>query len=110
MVEPGESGLLVPPDDVDALAAALVDLIRHPEWSRRLGVAAASRVADRYDPEDGGRAMMEVYRRTVRVLHVIQGLETGGAERIVVTLAAEAIRGRARGCRCIASRLAPGGA
>ena len=28
----------------------------------------------------------------MRVLHVIQGLETGGAERIVVTLAAEAIR------------------
>ncbi|HET6714088.1 MAG TPA: glycosyltransferase family 4 protein [Actinomycetota bacterium] len=62
MVEPGETGLLVPPDDVDALAAAVVSLIRHPEWSRRLGAAAASRVAERHDPEDGGRAMMGVYR------------------------------------------------
>ena len=53
----------MPPDDVDALAAALVDVIKDPEWARGLGVAAASRVADRYDPEDGGRAMVEVYRR-----------------------------------------------
>jgi glycosyltransferase involved in cell wall biosynthesis len=62
MVEPGESGLLVPPDDVDALAAAVIDLIGNPESARRIGAAAASRVADRYDPEEGGRAMVEVYR------------------------------------------------
>lgn len=62
MVEPGESGLLVPPDDVDALAAALGHLITNPEYARELGAAAASRVADRYDPEEGGRAMVEVYR------------------------------------------------
>lgn len=62
MIEPGESGLLVPPDDIDALAAAIVDLIDHPEWARGIGAAAASRVAGRYDPEEGGRAMVEVYR------------------------------------------------
>ncbi len=62
MIEPGGSGLLVPPNDVDALAAALVDLISNPEWAYEMGAAAASSVADRYDPEEGGRAMVEVYR------------------------------------------------
>jgi glycosyltransferase involved in cell wall biosynthesis len=62
MIDAGESGLLVPPDDVDALAAAILDVIDHPERAREIGAAAASRVADRYDPEQGGRAMVEVYR------------------------------------------------
>ena len=90
MVEPGETGLLVPPDDVDALAAALVGRVRHPEWSRRLGAAGC--VAGGRTPRPGGRRQGDDggVSRTVRVLHAIQGLETGGAERIVIALAAEA--------------------
>lgn len=62
MIESGTSGLLVPPDDVDALAAAIVDLIDRPTRARGIGAAAATRVAGHYDPEEGGRAMVEVYR------------------------------------------------
>jgi glycosyltransferase involved in cell wall biosynthesis len=38
-----ETGLLVPPDDVDMLAAALQQLIDHPELRERLGRAAQKR-------------------------------------------------------------------
>jgi glycosyltransferase involved in cell wall biosynthesis len=40
----GESGLLVPPRDPEAMAAAIVRLLREPELARRLGQAARRRV------------------------------------------------------------------
>jgi glycosyltransferase involved in cell wall biosynthesis len=62
MIEPGTSGLLVPPDDATALANAIEDLIDRPAWARGIGAAAAARVAGHYDPAEGGRSMVEVYR------------------------------------------------
>jgi glycosyltransferase involved in cell wall biosynthesis len=46
-VEHGRTGLLVPPDDVDALAGALAALAADPEQRRALGAAAAPHVAGR---------------------------------------------------------------
>jgi glycosyltransferase involved in cell wall biosynthesis len=48
VVTPGECGLLVPPDDADALAAALERLIGDPEFATRLGAAGARRVEERF--------------------------------------------------------------
>jgi glycosyltransferase involved in cell wall biosynthesis len=45
IVADGESGLLVPPGDVDALRAAMAQLIADPELRARMGVAAARRAA-----------------------------------------------------------------
>ncbi|GAA4285697.1 glycosyltransferase [Georgenia daeguensis] len=47
-VADGETGLLVPPRDPDALAGALGELLRDPERRRRFGVAARRRALDRY--------------------------------------------------------------
>lgn len=46
----GQTGVLVPEGDVQALARALLDLIRNPEKRRRMG-AEASRMAARFDFE-----------------------------------------------------------
>jgi glycosyltransferase involved in cell wall biosynthesis len=51
IVEDGVTGLLVPTADVEALEGALTRLAEHPELRRRLGAAAAVRVAARYDAE-----------------------------------------------------------
>ena len=45
----GETGLLVPVDDVDALAAAMLQLVRDPELAMRMGQAAEKRAHTLFD-------------------------------------------------------------
>jgi len=47
----GDAGVIVPPGDVTALAAALDRLLGEPDYARRLGAAAARRARDEYDVE-----------------------------------------------------------
>lgn len=47
-VRDGETGLVVPPDDPDALAQALAWLLAHPERLAGMGAAARTRVLDRF--------------------------------------------------------------
>jgi glycosyltransferase involved in cell wall biosynthesis len=49
----GRDGRLVPPGDVDALAAAIAELVRDPATRERLGAAAAERVAGAFSFELG---------------------------------------------------------
>lgn len=57
VVRDGETGLLVPPEEVEPLAAALVRLLREPELARRLGAAAAAEARTRFS---WGRVAAEV--------------------------------------------------
>jgi glycosyltransferase involved in cell wall biosynthesis len=45
----GQTGLLVPPDDPPALAAALERLLRDRRLSSRLGTAGRHHIATRFD-------------------------------------------------------------
>ncbi|WGH79641.1 glycosyltransferase family 4 protein [Jannaschia ovalis] len=47
----GETGLLVPPEDTDALARAISGLLADPAQQARLSAAARERNAKRFDPE-----------------------------------------------------------
>ena len=49
LIRPEVDGLLVPPADPDALAAAIARLMDQPELRLRLGKSARQRVAERYD-------------------------------------------------------------
>ena len=46
MVLDGQTGLLVPPGDPDALASALADLLRHPQKAAAFGVAGRERARE----------------------------------------------------------------
>ena len=48
LVVDGETGLLVPPRDPEALAAALERVLDDAELRRRMGEAGTSRVAERF--------------------------------------------------------------
>jgi glycosyltransferase involved in cell wall biosynthesis len=52
MIVDGETGLLVPPSDVPALAAALKRLLLDPTLAARLGEQARARVARLFTPEE----------------------------------------------------------
>lgn len=65
IVEHEETGLLVPPGDPGALAAALGRLLRDPELARRLGRQGQRRVAERFSWPAIIDGLASVYERVV---------------------------------------------
>jgi glycosyltransferase involved in cell wall biosynthesis len=61
LVADGETGVLVPPRDPAALAAALRRLLGDPELRRRMGEAGYRRAAERFSAEATTRRMLEIY-------------------------------------------------
>ncbi len=59
------NGVLVPPDDVDALAAALINLFHNPSLIFQLGVKARKRVVEHFDSRDYGLKLIKVYNAAV---------------------------------------------
>ena len=61
LVEPGQSGLIVPPEEVDSMAAALERLTSSPELRRRLGAGARERILQNFTIEKEVAAHIQVY-------------------------------------------------
>jgi glycosyltransferase involved in cell wall biosynthesis len=62
-VLPGETGLLVPPGDADALARALLDLARDPRKAQEMGTKGRERVRREFSLDRMTDAYIELYRR-----------------------------------------------
>lgn len=60
-VRDGETGLVVPFDDVPALASAVQKLACQPEWRQQLGCAGREAVFQNYNATSMTRALEEVY-------------------------------------------------
>lgn len=58
----GGCGVIVPPDDVESIAAGLRLVIDDPELRTRYGAAAFERVAQRYDVRSVARRLDSLYR------------------------------------------------
>lgn len=63
VVADGRTGLLVPPEDPDALAAALARLLGAPALGARLGAAAAREARARFDVRPAVRRLEALYLR-----------------------------------------------
>jgi glycosyltransferase involved in cell wall biosynthesis len=58
----GETGLLVTPASVAALAPAMLTLYRDPDLRRRLGASARAAALERFDSRQGMRVWSQFYR------------------------------------------------
>jgi len=65
-VDDGGSGYLVPPGDVDALAARLTECANDPELRERLGRRGRELVEERFDIERLNDRLVAVYEDTIR--------------------------------------------
>jgi glycosyltransferase involved in cell wall biosynthesis len=65
MLIDGESGILVPPDDAAALAAAVVGLLRDAAHRRAVGAAAFARLRTHFSLDGFARAMFDAFDRAV---------------------------------------------
>jgi glycosyltransferase involved in cell wall biosynthesis len=65
VVADGETGILVPPRDPDALAAALIRLLGDPAECRRLGRNGYQRVRERFSAARMVEETLEVYREAL---------------------------------------------
>jgi glycosyltransferase involved in cell wall biosynthesis len=69
IVVDGESGLLVPPQDVAALERAVLRLLASPELRSRLGMAGRRRVEQLFTAERAVARMVELSRRVMQRRH-----------------------------------------
>ncbi|MGZ4461983.1 MAG: glycosyltransferase family 4 protein [Gaiellaceae bacterium] len=65
IVEDGVTGILVPPGDSEALAAALATLIRDAELARRMGAAGRMRALSLFGQEQCAERTDEIYREAL---------------------------------------------
>jgi glycosyltransferase involved in cell wall biosynthesis len=65
IVTDGETGLLVPVDDANALGSAINRLVQDPAYARRLGEAGAARFEERYTATAMARGVERVYREVL---------------------------------------------
>jgi glycosyltransferase involved in cell wall biosynthesis len=65
VVDPAWGGMLVPPGDTRALAAAMTGVLKHPEATSTQGAAARAKMLDRFSPGTVAASYRELYRRAV---------------------------------------------
>ncbi|PJF23965.1 MAG: hypothetical protein CUN53_20230 [Phototrophicales bacterium] len=61
----GECGMLIPPDDRDALTEALLTLIRSPELRQRMGKARRLRAVEMFGMDGVTEALIAWYLRWI---------------------------------------------
>jgi glycosyltransferase involved in cell wall biosynthesis len=65
LVADGETGVLVPPADVPALAAAIKKLVENKDLRLRMAKAARKRVQQKFNWEKAAKQILEVYQEVV---------------------------------------------
>ncbi len=67
IIEPGTSGLVIPPGDPRALELAITYLLESPEQARQLGQNARRRIHSQFDPEVEADRLAALYSNALRI-------------------------------------------
>jgi len=59
----GETGILVPPKDIDAMASAITQLVADPDLQSRLGSSARQRTEEHYSAASYVARLDQMYQR-----------------------------------------------
>ncbi len=70
VIDDGVTGLLVPPEDSDQLAVAVIALLRDRERAREMGLRARERVGQYFDIDAAVRKVEDLYDEAVRGIGV----------------------------------------
>jgi glycosyltransferase involved in cell wall biosynthesis len=62
IVADGETGMLIPPGDTAAYAAAIIGLLRDPQTAKAMGAAGRGRAAELFSTDRFARDLDEIYR------------------------------------------------
>ena len=74
VILPGETGLLVPSANAEALAAAIKRVLHDPSLAARLAAAGSARVASEFSSDVMARRMSQIYDQLFTSYHRIAGL------------------------------------
>jgi glycosyltransferase involved in cell wall biosynthesis len=70
LLTPGETGFLLPPGTPDAVAGAVLDVLRAPELATRLATAARRQIESEFSVEAMVRKTTAVYETALRAKHL----------------------------------------
>jgi glycosyltransferase involved in cell wall biosynthesis len=69
VVRDGVEGIIVRPGDVDAIAAGIEHLYRHPDIVQRMGAAARQRVVENFTWDHYRSRLLGAYERAIQLVH-----------------------------------------
>ncbi len=72
----GDAGLIVPPENPEALAAAIMQIFDNPELARSLGQKGYDRVRQQFTWDAAARRTVTIYRKAIRDHRRFQPAET----------------------------------
>jgi glycosyltransferase involved in cell wall biosynthesis len=69
IIKDNDTGILVPPEDAQALSRATVSLLQNKSWANRLGQKAREAVEKRFSIESMVERTLQVYRQACEKYH-----------------------------------------
>jgi glycosyltransferase involved in cell wall biosynthesis len=79
LIEPGASGLLSPPGEVETLATSVLWMIEHPDQAERMGRAGRRRVVGHFEPSVMCSVLDRSYRRLLGIPPSTEGAAVSSA-------------------------------
>ena len=64
-VKDGITGILVPPDDIDALAEAIYELLSNPQRRKTMGARARVEARQQYHPKEVAQRCIDVFEEVL---------------------------------------------